>query len=555
MRSILTSIALLLCSSTIVSLRAQISITLDSSIKYQTMVGWEFALQASAEKDSMTGGPNPFFDLYKDTLFDLAVNDLGLNRVRLQLRSGSENDTAFGDLYYNGIIDRNQYKKKWFQIKNDNNDPYTINPAGFHFGELDRKIESTLLPIKQRLQQNGEDLYVNLCITDFGQNNSAGSTVEFQTDSAEYAEFVLAAFQHIQSKYGWYPDGLEIILEPEHHWGSGTNVGQNLLAAAKRLEANGFYPEFIAPSYSYFQNTLSGTPKMLTVQGVLNYVDELSYHCYAKCNIANFIVFDSIASANNLRTSQLEKIGRDYTGLYEDLKYAKVSAWQQYSLAYWIHNDTVNINNDDGGVHYLIDKTIPQKPKVITASRTKLLRQYFKFIRKGAVRIEATTSDSVKTAPLAFINTDGNWAVVVKTTGTNTAFSISGLPPGKYGIKYTTGSAYDIDLADKTILSGGKLTTTMPATGVMTIYGKDIPTTINKEINGLKQAVVFPNPVKAGEVIQISGVETVFLYDISGRLIQESGGNIDTKNILPGVYFAKLFSNTYGAISRKIIVY
>ena len=41
------------------------------------------------------------------------------------------------------------------------------NMAGFQFSGLDNQVENILLPLKQRIQDNGERLFVNLCYVDF----------------------------------------------------------------------------------------------------------------------------------------------------------------------------------------------------------------------------------------------------------------------------------------------------------------------------------------------------------------------------------------------------
>jgi hypothetical protein len=102
--------------------------------------------------------------------------------------------------------------------------------------------------------------------------------------------------------------------------------------------------------------------------------------------------------------------------------------------------------------------------------RTNLLRQYFKFVRAGAQRIEALTG-TFDFEPLAFINTDGKYVVVVKASG-NGVFSVDGLPAGRYGLKYTTDEQYDIDHPDVDLNTGQSLSTSIPAAGVITIYAR-----------------------------------------------------------------------------------
>lgn len=50
--------------------------------------------------------------------------------------------------------------------------------------------------------------------------------------------------------------------------------------------------------------------------------------------------------------------------------------------------------------------------------------------------------------------------------------SINGLKPGVYGLKYTTNSQYNVDLPDVNVGAGQSLSASIPAKGVITIYGK-----------------------------------------------------------------------------------
>jgi hypothetical protein len=105
----------------------------------------------------------------------------------------------------------------------------------------------------------------------------------------------------------------------------------------------------------------------------------------------------------------------------------------------------------------------------LIGKRTKLLRQYFKYVRRGARRVEATTNNS-SFDPVAFENTDRKQVVIVKATAGGT-FDIRGLGSGTYGIKYSTASQYDVDAQPITINSGQALTASIPEAGVISIYG------------------------------------------------------------------------------------
>ena len=66
----------------------------------------------------------------------------------------------------------------------------------------------------------------------------------------------------------------------------------------------------------------------------------------------------------------LEHIDSDVEDLYKDLTIARVSAWQQYTIAY--------PTADNGAHYYSIINSAP-----VIGSRTPALRQYFRYVRMG----------------------------------------------------------------------------------------------------------------------------------------------------------------------------
>jgi hypothetical protein len=428
-------------------------IRLNPSTTYQTITGWEATAQAGQQ--DCAGFAN-----YKNGLFDQAVNDLGINRIRLEVRSGSENPLDYFNQYLTGQITDNDWKLHWYEIINDNADSNITASNGFRFSELDHTIDNVVLPLRQRLAANGEKLYINLNVVDFNSNQGS-SNVQFQNSPQEYGEFVLATFRHIKNKYNWTPDALEVILEPDAAaWGSGTIVGNALVAAANRLQADGLTPDYIVPSTTDMGNAVAYFDALIQIPGALNMVTELSYHRYSGVSTANLQAIGSRATQYGINTSMLEHIGSGYDDLHQDLKIARGSAWQQFVLAF--------CTGDDGAQYYLIDSSNPNNPTVAIASRTKFLRQYFKFVRAGAARIDATSSNN-NFDPLAFINTGGKYVVIVKAT-TGGDLAIHDLPAGTYGIKYTTNSQYDVNTPNVTLSAGQVLTASIPEAGVLTVY-------------------------------------------------------------------------------------
>jgi hypothetical protein len=161
----------------------------------------------------------------------------------------------------------------------------------------------------------------------------------------------------------------------------------------------------------------------------------------------------------------LEYVSATYIDLHQDIKQGRNSSWQQFTLA-----GPLSWGPDSGDRYYLVDDSNTSNPTIIMGSRTKFLRQYFKFIRSGAQRIEASSGNS-NFDPLAFINSNGKYVVVVKATS-NGSFNVMGLPSGTYGIKYTTASQYNFDLSDVTISAGQNVPASIPGSGVITIYAR-----------------------------------------------------------------------------------
>ena len=393
-------------------------IRLNPSLRYQTMVGWEATAQAG-QTDS------PAFPLYKDQLFDLAVNDLGINRLRVEIvRKAGSGGSQTGN--------------------------------GFDLSAFDNDMNKVALPLKQRLEARGEKLWINVCVVGGG----------YAADPSGYASATLELYQHMQSTFGFLPDSWEVALEPDNFGWSDTQLKNALLAAGDILGANGFsVPPFVVPSGKgvntslYYFNSLWNEADPTKQAKIHQYTRELSYHRYGG-TLSDIQQVGDLGTQNNLRTAMLEKIGATYNELVDDLRLGNVSTWQQYTLAY--------PTTDDGAQYYTIDDSNPNSPVVNMGSRTKYLRQYFKYIRQGAVRIGATSTDANFT-PVAFINRDGKYVVVIRASSSG-AFTVQGLPAGLYGIKYTTDSQYDTNLANVTLGDVQPLSLSIPAAGVLTVY-------------------------------------------------------------------------------------
>lgn len=441
--TLVASIALVAVSAEEKATPAPIMIKVDSSIHYQTMKGWGGVAQS--------GQGFPFFYKVQDQIVNLAVNDLGITRLTIGLRSSVENDHDVT----NSENDEKMPIEKRFKIKNDNRDPRKINWNGFQFSVQDAAIENVVLPFRKALEAKGESLYLNLCYTNLGPS------LLHRDHPDEYAELILAAFLHMKEKYGFVPDSVELINEPDNSLWSGKDIGKAMVAAAKVLKEQGFQPDFIAPSTTDMLNAPRFFDEMIAVKGASDVLNEFSYHRYRHMSVPALEEIVARAKKFQLRTSMTEFIGASSKLLHEDLKVANVSAWQQFTIAY-------PGVNDPGGAYYRIDARDPANPEVYMAKLTGLLRQYFHYIRPGALRVEATSSDD-RFDPVGFINQNGKYVVVIQSTASGD-IRIEGLPPAEYAVSFATRKQHifseeDLPYAEPLIVR-------CKESGVLTVFGK-----------------------------------------------------------------------------------
>lgn len=443
------------------SARQTTTITVTPATTYQTMKGWEIDGEAAEDRAD--------YQAYRQAAVDSAAA-AGINRIRMEVRSGAENPTDHWTTYKNAGFptDGGAANLAWraarYETINDDGNASSINASGFQWSELDSRIDNLVNPLRAKLALNGESLYVNLTYVSFYTQVTSGQAY-VHSDPAEYAEFMLAAFQHLQSTYGWVPDGIEIILEPDNTtatWGdTGTLIGQVVKATGDRLAAAGFTPEFIVPSVTDASRAIPYFNAAMAVTGASSYITELAYHRYG--GLASVPSIGDVPRAGGKRTAMLEwwDAGNSYFTLYDDLTNGYNSAWEQGPF--------VDLSNVDGIALSYIN---PAQPTVANFTNvTKFTSLYYKAARMNAVRIGATSTNN-GFEPLAWRNADGRHSVVVKTNGGGT-FNVVGLPAGTYNINYAlrftnnTGSQ-----APVTITAGQTLTTSIPNTGVINIIAE-----------------------------------------------------------------------------------
>lgn len=414
------------------------TVVVDTGTRYQIMTGWEVTAR-NWEYNKVEDRFDPAWEAYSGSIFSALVDEGGINRIRLALKSGFENPHDYWRDFASGRIGYREYKAKFYEKINDNADPESANPEGFQFGALDYAVETMLLPMQENLRQRGEALVVNLCYQDFRHSDST-SQISHALDSAEYAELVLAAFRHLDDKYGLVPDYFEIILEPDktRGWG-GVEIGRALVAVKAKLSAAGYSPRFIAPATSRLVAAHYFFDRMMSVPGADGALDVYAYHRYASEWLPlwgeHYILRGIAARAREIgvATAMTEYLNGDIEDLFDDLTLANVSAWQIWGIA-----EPATVRGDQDGVMLLVNGDAAgseSEPAVWLTKKAAPAAAIFRAVRAGAVRVAGEASDSVLRV-VAFAGPQGGFSLhLYPATAERGDVTLRGLPPGHYVVE------------------------------------------------------------------------------------------------------------------------
>lgn len=395
-------------------------VVVNASEVHQTMLGWQ------------STGVGPVDDgnyaTYRDALF-ASAEDLGINSVRLEVRK-------------------------------------LLGQPSFDLADIDNNIDKGLLAYRTLLASHGKRLVIDLCVS--------GGGFSFKTygagNAAAFASAMAALYLHMQSRYGFVPDYLEILEPDTFGWYTnlGSPVGPNSIGdiyaqTGDALISAGFSPQIIATSDSRTDIFLLRFPQLWNdvnhpsdrMKNRAN-IKVASFHLYDNAGDAALANIAGLGTADNLPTAMLEHIGSTYLELHRLLKTANVSLYQQYTLAF---------PTTDNGAQYFV----PNGITYTMGFRTKPLYQYMHYVAPGAVRIGAAGLGGLDA--VAFINPNGQYVVVIPSVRGD--FAIAGLPQGTYGLTYTGGSAFNVAGLDTINLATSQpINFTVPITSTVTVWGK-----------------------------------------------------------------------------------
>ena len=159
--------------------------------------------------------------------------------------------------------------------------------------------------------------------------------------------------------------------------------------------------------------------------------------------------------------------GTDASGLtWAQHIYTGLTAANLSAFLYWWGSTTPSENGDNEGLIQINGST------VTPSGRLWAFANYSRYIRPGAVRIAATSSNSAVDLT-AFKNTDGSVAVVALNTATSAdpiTYSLSGTGTanGATVTPYLTNASSDTAAQATTTVSGGAFSATIPARSLVT---------------------------------------------------------------------------------------
>ena len=434
------------------------AVVVNTGVTYQTMAGWEVHARAW-EQDKVNNNFDPTARTYAPVVAAKLVNELGINRLQLPVRSGWMNNVDYWTRFVNRQISYTELGSHWYEKQSG---------APFQYAEFDYNVETWLLPMKQLLEAKGERLYVSLIGVDF--NSSSPGNFEFALNAAAYANFIKAYATRLKTKYGVTLDAFEITCEPENtrYW-RGKEIGKAAVALDGMFKGAGFANvKLIAPSVTFAYNALPYMNEVSTIPGAIQALDTIAYHRY---NPGDYAAISAYAKANGLQTAMSEWFNATIDTIFDDLTIANATFWQKWAIA-----GRKGVGSNPQAFHYTADFANPSNPTFTFAPNSAPMQLFFKYVRLGAVRV-AATSATMRT--VAFVNTTGHQVVVSKrNAGSGTApVTFSGLRAGTYGVRAIgAGASNAVDLPDVTVGASGSVTVTLPE-GYSTLYGKGTTTT------------------------------------------------------------------------------
>jgi len=396
------------------------TVTVNAAVRFQTMRGWGGSLSFLRDLNFVSQAA-------VDQMIDEAVNDLGLTFLRLGFATLAE---PF----------------------NDNGDANNINWDRFYDTTvIDREVTRGLGRFAAAVQANGES-------ATFLLNKDWEFSAPPWMDDGEFAENVTATALYYRDRHHININFSSIDNEPNTFDPYSPERQRSLIKAmGPKFQANGLGTKIALNEGISAQSTWDYILAMQNDAGVWPHVGLLNWHLYGTNDPFRSQIRD-FGAARGIPTAMTEFDGAQVTHLMDDLTRGGVSYWHRYHLA-----DT-SAGSVGGGANYF---AAPHDGTSFLKNHTYFqFRQFMRYVRPGAVRIDATSSHSALRA-FAFERSGSRVVVLVNTSGQALAATVDGIVPGRYGVSQTVGQSFT-ELGAQGV--GTSIDVTVAGSGVLTIY-------------------------------------------------------------------------------------
>jgi hypothetical protein len=448
---------------------------------------------------------------FKPLFLNQLVNQLGINTIQLTEPSGDIEN--FQDCWTNAIAIHSS-QEDWAACRyspvNDDANPNHFNcadatlvncPTSFALSYFDYTMNQYIAGdggMRAMVQANGEAFHL---ILQWIHWPTASGYLD--QSAAEVGEQILAVFLHSQDKFGFVPDIVDMMVEPDNHADASVpaqdknaggvwdfvNLGSAAVAVKERLNAAGFHPEIWCCSVTSTAHAVAwyAGAKASAGAGAIN---GFTTHWYDQSN-AHWGAIDAQANADRVPVIMTEFDAAGLSDLYHMIGQGNITGFERYQAA-------VVSDVDNSSAYFMISGTNPYASHYLgqvagADSPTWFMPQYMHYIREGDTR-EQTSSDSGCATPLAFRSATGSDKIPVRITCTGTqTLNVKGAGAGTYGCTYTYSNAVLLQPCgpDQTIVQGGVLTATIakippPPSGdtaaVVTFFAKPLATQVSVSI-------------------------------------------------------------------------
>ena len=418
MRSAIAILLLLAISST--ASFAQVTITVDTTTRFQTIEGWGHGGDVFSNMNYSVD--STYADSLNYQTLDYLIDDLGLTGSRMWEVGPRTDGTGM-----------------------DNGDCDSLDWTKFEARPVDFRVAHYVNYFKRKIEAAG-------------YKTSFYSSTSYPSGATLYKPWVMnhpgERAQQIWANALWWKNnfGIDINYAVIFNEPSGVEtpslIAEDIKALGPRLQKLGLptkiqFAEGVAPQTDWGFITPEETDS-----DIWQYIGRLSYHNYGTADPYRSYIRD-YGIQRGIPTAQTEMGSPTIDDIFNDMIFGGVSYWE---IAFSGSNTLVpNAGN-----------------LCFTPSATYFrLRQVIHYVRPGMIRVASVATDSMMRT-LAFTK-NGAATVIILNLGTNTSATLHGLPAGRYGVSQCIAGAKAFqELGPKTIGADGMITLNTGSGGVTT---------------------------------------------------------------------------------------